>query len=415
MMHDHDHDFDRRGRAEAGRIHREAAGIADTEAALDALLHPAMPLVATARRRPRRLLALALAGGIAAAVAAVVVVSLASGHDSGEPAGVPPTTPPPPVTTGPVTTPPLPVTTAPTSAPRPATTVPTSAPAASRPPDPATVDRLAGWPAAPTSVPSADDVPLLLPAVGVPGADRVERAEHVPSEPAEQVQYVQEWVAPGERPIVLRITTSPYPNLLGLQNSTRVDVAGWDEAYVHTMAPGFGSVVLREPGGSVDVWASGLTQQEVQQIAAGLAARTDGPGWEADLSTGAAAALLAFTDGWASGGPGVRMDWFAADTHLVQFETGVPGWGSVNTVHFGGEPLLVEDVNGVDAVVAPSATRVGIVWEYEPGVTVLVGYQGSVDDALAFVRSLGAVDRATWEAAAEPSTRTGDGCDSMFC
>jgi hypothetical protein len=257
-------------------------------------------------------------------------------------------------------------------------------------------------------------VPLLLPTAAIPSANRVEWSDGEATEPTDSPLYEQEWVAAGEQPRLLTIWTKLYPSIDGLQNSTRVAVEGWDEAYVPAGGVGNGRVVLREPSGSVSVVARGLTQVEVERIAAELRPRDDGPGWLLpDLGDGPLAALLPMTDRWSVTGASTQLDWFDDEIQIAQLSVGAPGYWGPSTVLYD-EPLQLVDVNGATAAVSVAAGRVGISWSPEPGVSALVGYRGTIEDALLFVRSLQPVDRATWEAAGVPAP-IDDGCQSMFC
>jgi hypothetical protein len=408
-----DETLDRRSRAEATRISAESAAIADTDAALEALMHPTAPVLPDRRRRPRRLLVGALGGGIAAAIAAVVTVTLAAGpDDDGRPnGGSTETVSAPPA---PSTSDPAPITAAPPSVV--STSVASLAPTspASTPSDPTAVDRLAAWPRPPAALPTLADVPLLLPTAAIPIANRVEWSDGEATEPTDSPLYEQEWVVAGEQPRLLTIRTKLYPSIDGLQNTTRVDVEGWDEAYAGLNAPEHGSIVLREPSGSVSVVGQGLTQVEVERIAAELQTRDDGPGWLLpDLGDSRLAALVPMIDRWSMGGASTQLDWFDDETYVAQLSLGAPGYWGPSTVHYG-DPLQLVDVNGATAAVSAAAGRVGISWSPSPGVSALVGYRGTAEDALRFVRSLQPVDRATWEAAGVPSP-IDDGCQSMFC
>jgi hypothetical protein len=408
-----DDELDRRSRAEAARISAEAAAIADTDDALDALLHPAAPVRPNARRRPRILLIGAISGGVAAAIAVVVGVAVVVQRDDDgrrvrEPTAVV-STPPAPTTAGPPTSPAAASTSTLGHAP---TT--TAASTTSSPLDPTAIDRLADWPPAPYALPTLADVPLLLPTDAIPVAARVERSEWAASEPPVWSTFQQEWALPGSQPLVLTITTKPFLSLDGLQNSTRVSLAGWDEAYVQRAGGGRESVVLREPSGSVTVSGLGLTQDEVQLIATTLRRRADGPGWLPDFAGTRLVDPLALAEGWANAGAGTTVQWLDGNVFLAELTVDAGGQWGTGVVGFGGEPLQFVDVSGATAVLT-AAGSVRISWSPAAGVSARVGYAGSVEDALRFVRSLRPVDRATWEAASGPSTYTSDGCNSMFC
>jgi hypothetical protein len=72
-------------------------------------------------------------------------------------------------------------------------------------------------------------------------------------------------------------------------------------------------------------------------------------------------------------------------------------------------------VHGSDAVVLELSSRVAIVWQLADGGHALFGFTGDRADAEAIVRSLAAVDQATWERATELPVAGRDGCESLFC
>lgn len=435
-----DDDLDVRSAAEAARIRDQAASIAGTEGALADLLRPTLPVIAARRPRPRRRLVAIVGGGIAAAVTTVVVIGVAvertrddvrpTGPASSAPVVEPDlvtTTASPPVATTGTVAPSLPTpasTAAPTTDtpdPAPPGTTPQTDPdfsdsTVTAPRDPAGIDMMAGWPQPPELTPDLAAVPMLLPTRAVPGATRVEGAEHA-GEPGVAGQYVQSWIGADDPSLLVEITTSMFPNV-GNDLATPTTVEGWDLAVLPKMGDGYAGVLMSEPDASVQVWAKGLGQEEVLAIARSLLARPDGqPGWAPIITQGSSfpADMVQLSAGWVGPSASRTVDWFGS-THLAT----VKASSGVASVLLNGVSNAVDtDVTDIGGVLALASDlgggRARVAWTTESGVVIEVGYVGTVDDALAFARSLAPVDRAAWEAATTPApTREGE-CGFFGC
>lgn len=430
-----DDELDRRSRAEAARISTEAAAIADTDAALAAVLDPPPKGAArsnSARRRPSRLLIGVLAGGVAAALTVVVAVAVAIERDGSSPQPVA-TQPPGPVATiaeqsssitssiassiatssVPEAPPASPTMVAPPGTENPATRPTTTAPA-----DPTAIDMLAGWPAATASAPSIDDVPRML--ASIEGADRIEQRAGSDAS-TDYADYVQEFVAAEGPAATLSITTRPRLSIGALPREPNAQlraVPGWDDAQNLTTFNGVASATLVEPSGSVRLAATGMSDDELLAIARSMRRRPSAPGWDLDLpstTTFGAHDFVPLADGWTAGLATRRLVWFAADSRLAEVSITAGGAGAVLVNVYVAGKTTVDNVGGALAVVHDhGAAGAEVEWHPFPGITVVAGYRGSVDDALAFARSLQVVDEATWETATVPSDYY-DGCDSLFC
>jgi hypothetical protein len=272
--------------------------------------------------------------------------------------------------------------------------------------DPATVDALAPFAAAPLHAPDLADVPTLLPSV-VPAGGVPTRWEYADA-PAEQHDFVQTWARPADHPMVVRISTELQQG--PSYDGDLVEVSPWDRSLFAPMADGYAQLVLTDPSGMVVIWAQGLTREDLLVIARSLRLRADGVGWDADLPEG----LVSIHEGWALGAAMRSLRW--GETAEMHVAHGLPD----QFVRGAFESTIdVVDVAGVPAMVVVDdfgdSERVAVVWSPAPDVTVLVGLIGTRADALAVARSVASVDRATWEAASVVDTSNGDGCTSMFC
>ena len=249
----------------------------------------------------------------------------------------------------------------------------------------------------PTAV--ADPSQVRLTQFAMP-ADAVTRLVQTFATEAGQVLEVSTLLAGGEPPVSTPTELAP------------IDVWPWDEAdVVTTMADGFALVQLADPSGAVTLWGSGYTADELVSVFARMSLTPEG--WR--LHDGDASALVELHTGW-------RRAEFA--TRKVQWETGsaqgelIVALGmpdSIRTGFFGGTPAMLDEVNGAAALVSELGPDLSAIsWSPAPDVVVVLGFSGSVDEALALARSLEPVDVATWEAAGVLDTSEADGCDSYF-
>lgn len=300
---------------------------------------------------------------------------------------------------------------------------PTSSPGSTAPPlvTPAgPANLLEGWPAV-TEPGSLESVPRLVPSEGVPGATDVVRIEYAGTPPTSSTrQYGQMWVAAdGSGLIEIQTTVGvDFPPDAGGSDSTVFEAAPWDLAYFTPSTSGSVNVTLTDPGGYVFVSTQGLDDQVAADVARSLTRRDgDRPGWDVGAIP---AGFIEFGENGATAGAGRTIQWRAAD-----------GMGRAELQISAGNPSAVRVAFPLpgESQTPPAATPIGdvtgyafqsnpdravVAWSPEPGVTVLLGYGGPVDEAVAIARSMQAVDQATWDAASSVATSTDDGCDSLY-
>jgi hypothetical protein len=251
-------------------------------------------------------------------------------------------------------------------------------------------------------------VPLLRPSTDPPGTVRVERGEWQPTpENRALPNYFQGWVDPATE-AELTITTRLYPDITQ-QPGTAVEFPGWDSAWQPAAGSGFAGFTLRDPSGYVTVWAHGLSTDVVQSIASSLTRRSTGAGWDID-TTGTG--LVPVDDTWSSDRASRVLFWFDGETMIAELSVSV---GRLPLNQGGGlsERVGITDIDGHLALTGTYDHAAHVAWSPSPGVTVFAGHRGSLEEALAFARSLSVVDRASWETGTV--VRTDDGCSSLFC
>lgn len=257
-------------------------------------------------------------------------------------------------------------------------------------------DHLAGWPA-PGAAPAMP--PYLVPSIGVAGSPLGydSRAPETPT------RYGQLWRSPVDPIVSVRIVTSPGVSPFR-QFDRAIRVPGWDDAVAgwNLWAT---TLSLADPGGEVAVHATGIDQWRALDLAAGLERRADGPGWELPDST-----LELVAEGW-EGATGWAIRWPDAELRV----SGSPLAGFETAASADAAAEYVDLFETGDGVMYTTAGRTTIAWAVAPGASAVFGSYGDPDAALAVVRSLQEVDRATWLAYAPPDTSGGDGCNSMFC
>lgn len=195
-----------------------------------------------------------------------------------------------------------------------------------------------------------------------------------------------------------------------------VEVAGWNEAFFVDGADGVAQLTLG--AGSVTVQLTtggGLDEQVLLTTANRLTGRAPGTaGWD----------LGAFADEWMPFGEGWNSDYalhnllWTRDTDQVPVGELAVGIGAVEllmTNQLWADRRQLVEVDGQPAILTETAGVVVVVWHPEPELTARFGWYGPVTEALAVLDSLELVDRATWEAAADPFGAESDGCSGLFC
>jgi hypothetical protein len=216
---------------------------------------------------------------------------------------------------------------------------------------------------------------------------------------------------------IVQLTTSLDPNLVTAVDRA-VEISGWDQAYFNASTPEVAILRLHTATRSMVVWTSGLDQDTTAEIARSLTVDDDGAGWATPF-TSSSDTWTPIAQGWSAG--------MASRT----FRQSVPGqpltlelWTAAGVPDAVGTPgltvspdtsMTLVDVNGRTALVTDRGFNSAVTWQETPEVVVLLGVDGSTDDALAVARSITEVDRATWLAAAVEQQGDGDGCDGMFC
>ncbi len=283
---------------------------------------------------------------------------------------------------------------------------------------------LADWPASATDLAGGTrlaDMPYLLPAVDPPAADVAYRSEFE-SELLDNLAYRQSWVAADGSGYLVIATDPDRPDLTPPESRTPVDVPGWDDAYQTRTADGFVSIVLVDGSGHVGVRVAGFEVADVLRVARTLERVGDGePGWTFDMTGPLFDQLTPF------GASGTARTAFRS---LLWKDTGGEIVAQIDissntdetlagTFPFSpteGEVTIGDVMDREAIVVRPVGTdKVVIAWPVSPEVAVRLGYIGTVDDALAFARSIAVVDEAAWTQATAVDSTPRDGCDSLFC
>lgn len=422
------HDHDALARRAAVALRADVERRADVDAALTRVLDAddthglvvQLPVGGRTARRPGRGW---LGAAAAVAVLATGAVVYATMRDSGS--RVVPADPTATVDTDVVTTADTTDTTAPAPDPNtsattdPGTTDPatTATESTSATPDTAValppaseVDALAGLEVPPPLDPV--EVPAYLPTTPVAERSQVELTSN--ALPIDAVtQLVQTWATEDGR--VIEVSTRLGG--AGAPVFTAIDVVPtsvwpWDDAVVvTTMAEGYAQVHLSDPSGTVTLWGSGVTSDELVAVASRLALAP--AGWQ--LSDDPASGFVQTHSGWRRAEFAARVVQWDAGTVRGELivSLGVPD--SIRTGFFGyGTPSTLDDVDGAPAMVSEPGSGTTVTWSPAPDVVVVLGYSGSVDETLALARSLQVVDEATWQAAGVVDTTPADGCDSSF-
>ena len=271
-------------------------------------------------------------------------------------------------------------------------------------------DAMLGWPSAPTHRPSLADVPLMLPS-SPPAADVPLRREHA-DDPATVHSFNQIWFSETENAYV-SIDTRP-----GLPPSAipgdDVIVAPWDRAAFMRTTGGFEVLELGDPSGAATISSHGLDREQLLAVARSLLAGHDTEiGW---LPQYLPAGLRLVGEGWTYGAATRTVMWADSNGTEAQLSIihGVPAF--LTPLNIESTSRFVE-INGSSGVAYQMTEQTAaMVWSPQPDVTVLLGFRGSLDDALDIARSVVTVDKATWQASSLVDTSTLDGCGgSMFC
>lgn len=293
------------------------------------------------------------------------------------------------------------------------TTVPTTM---AVPAPPAGTRLLAGWPPPPPDDRSAlEAVPRLLPTVPIPGADGAVRSELIEA-PVEYHDYEQTWFSADGASILTISTNVAQPHFIPASQQEAIEMPPWDQAFFKAETPGSGivSMWLSGPEGHVVLRAFGLDRDLVADIAWSLAARSDdAPGWNVPALPDS---MIAFDEGWNSPSASRTLRWFAPnDTLLAEMwiTRGVPSTLTIGA--FMADDREITTIGDAPAVATQTAGRTAVAWSPEPGIAVLVGVVGTLDQGLQIARSIEPTDLAEWEASSTPDTSGDDGCLSLFC
>ena len=172
---------------------------------------------------------------------------------------------------------------------------------------------------------------------------------------------------------------------------------------------------LGAASGSVTVWTTGLSLDEVVAVATSLRTNSGGAGWSADALPDPRAWTL-LDQSWYSGAAARTLRQVApeGDTALeMSIWTGVP-FALIGPEMFGWQMSLGQ-VGDAPALLFESVGTSAITWSPSPGVVVVLGSYGPIDALFEIAQSVTEVDLATWEAASTFDPPPYDGCDSMFC
>lgn len=215
----------------------------------------------------------------------------------------------------------------------------------------------------------------------------------------------------------LELLTTPTPG------GGQTDDSGWTMDGPRPMIDGVSALIVSNTAGSVQLWSSGLTRAELEEIAGRLTKRTaPEAGWEV---IGGIAGLAPFAEEWmaVNWGP---VDWRNADGDLVgQMLIGVAGIGAERWIPYDPVPPAIVTINGREVVLFettnPDGTlSIDAVWVI-PGVIptpAILRVSGQTrEDVLALVGSWEMTEGSdAWNAIPVGPEPTSDGCTgSLFC
>lgn len=271
---------------------------------------------------------------------------------------------------------------------------------------------LAAWPPPPPPGPDdLDRLPYLLPSESFRGTSASRSSGSIGDLPY-GTRYTQVWFDRARSAMLTVTSVLDHPEFPPGANS--LGLAGWEAASVTSNAPPAVGVELGTTTSTVSVHGVGIDVDEAVAIARGLTARPAGAaGW--NLSD--AAQWEPFGEAWESERSVHTVVWFddGAATSIGELSIGF-GAADLATANqaFADARRFIE-VDGHPAVLTVSDGIVGVTWQPASGVTALFGWRGTVDAALTVLDSFEPVDRAMWEAAAEPFGPNSDGCSGLFC
>ena len=435
-----DADLDALAKRAAARTQAEARDIADSDAALHRLLAdsaatapaPLAPVVPyhgplrdADRRSTWKLVAVAavvavFVGGIGYALAqGSGTIEIADGPISGtgvgtgDDIGVGTATSAPP-TAAPATAPPgsagaTTMATAPGSSTDTAGTNET--PGSSAPPSTSPADPTAGFFVPELQPVTLDAVPRLL-ATPPPPADRTYLSANAGD--AADPALSQLWVRTTSGDAVdaiLHVTTRLSPAIRS-GDSSSIAVPGWSSARTWEMAAGTVDVELWGDDVFVELWASGLTEDEVLAIAAEL--RADGSAWRAERLD--AEPWTRFQQMWSTGVAARSALTLDAEGDIdteLDVLLGADAFDSAPLLQATSDLRLV-DVGGDPGLLGrPGAS--GLVVARPDGSIIVIGSRDPEADLVGAATSLVEVDEATWQASGRPRPSDWDGCMSFFC
>jgi len=276
--------------------------------------------------------------------------------------------------------------------------------------DPASVDMMSAWPPPPQVAPDLARVPMFLPTLPIDGATAATRREYAGGTPT-IFDYSQYWLGDGEPAAFLSITTNVAQHSNSTAGRAPVTVGSWDSAAFlsNTIAT---DLVLDDPTGYVELYAVGLSQAEVLAIASSMVVADGQPGW---IIPSDEWKLMTVAEGWNLGAGSRTVQWTNGADVVAEMSIAVDLPGSLESP-FNSDSVITRTTIGESvAVVWANDGRSAVSWSSQPGVVVVFGLRGSIEDALAIARSIAPVDVAAWEAASTPDVSDDDGCNSLFC
>ena len=216
----------------------------------------------------------------------------------------------------------------------------------------------------------------------------------------------------------MQVTTRPGPTYPAPPNPTDipVDMAPWDRVTTQGERERRVNFDLREPSGSVTVWAFGLPQDSVEAVARSLTRRPAGAaGWDVALPPQFSPGSTYLYEGSMGSESLHQLQWSNDQSPVAELivANGIPNLFLSGAGH---EPdISLLDVGGTPAVAERVALegqgdRVVVTWSPTPGELVQLRMIGSLDDARRFLDGLREVDLATWTNASVTDPSTSDGC-----
>jgi hypothetical protein len=275
---------------------------------------------------------------------------------------------------------------------------------------------LGNWPAPSLAVESLGDLPALLPASPIAGADDAVRFEQ--DLDGAPIDYVQVFVADdGSR--LLQITTNIFQvDSTPRERRDHVEIEPWDAAFFTRSAPGFANLTLGGPGGYIQLNGRNMSRDEALAAARSMQRRAGArAGWDVEELP---ATMSLLHEGWLGDYTVREIDWTYDGELLAELSIWSGNPTAMQSVASLSGPFTTVDIDGHRAVASERSVPVGdpislLAWSPSTDVVIYLGMRAPLVDVVEVARTLQPVDLATWNAAARPAPPSFDGCQSFLC